>query len=386
MKGAIALSIAACLFLLSGCTSPAAIPAPTSIPSATPLPPILTNTPAPTLTAVPVALPLSAPGPYRVGLRRSVAFKDPSRNGREVTITVWYPADLASGAATSEPVADAGPDLSRAPYPVVLSSTKVGFYFAPHLASYGFVVVGVNGQDSKEHWGQWLTDYPLDIVFALKQLAANPVPGLEGVLDTDHAGAMGYSFDGYTALALSGARVDPESYLARCSGASSMESPPPEWWIGYICDLNGGWDAFVSNAGPRITTSSDGLWQPMTDPRIRAVLPMAPEGAWLFGERGLAAVDRPTLIIAATGDTINLYGLEAAYIFDHLGTPDRAMVSFVGEGHMMIENPERVARMQHFAVAFFGYHLRGQTTYADYLSKEFIAGYPDLAWGKYPAP
>lgn len=55
------------------------------------------------------------------------------------------------------------------------------------------------------------------------------------------------------------------------------------------------WEEFSALAGPDITVSTDGLWQPMTDDRILAVMPMAPEGAWLFGARGLATVDRPTL-------------------------------------------------------------------------------------------
>jgi predicted dienelactone hydrolase len=37
-----------------------------------------------------------------------------------------------------------------------------------------------------------------------------------GMVDAEHAGAIGYSFDGYNALALSGARIDPEHYLAQC--------------------------------------------------------------------------------------------------------------------------------------------------------------------------
>ncbi|MCX6164053.1 MAG: hypothetical protein NTU73_04205, partial [Ignavibacteriae bacterium] len=58
----------------------------------------------------------------------------------------------------------------------------------------------------------------------------------------------------------------------------------------------------------------------------------------MFGERGLAAVDRPTLIIGATLDDINIYDVEAAYVYEHLGTGDKSMISFVGEDHMMISN------------------------------------------------
>ena len=364
MKRTISIGIGVCILLLSACSTPSSSVSPTSIQE-------------------PAILPLSTPGPYHVGILRNITFEDPSRNSRKVTITIWYPAIQPQGSVGGEPIPDANPEPSGKPYPLILSSTKVGFIFAPHLVSYGFVVVGINGQDSKDHWGQWLTDYPLDLVFALNQIAVDPPEGLAGITDTEHAGAMGYSFDGYTSLALSGARVDPEFYLAQCAKVADMNPAPPAWWIDYICNLTGGWDAFVVNAGSTITTSNDGLWKPMTDERIRAVMPMAPEGAWLFGERGLAAVDRPTLIVGAAQDTINYYDLEAAYTFNHIPTSNRVMVSFVDQGHMMVYDPAQVARMAHFAVAFFGYHLHGQADFAKYFSEDFVTQYNDLAWGIY---
>lgn len=108
------------------------------------------------------------------------------------------------------------------------------------------------------------------------------------MIDANKAGAMGFSFDGYNALALSGARVDPAYYSAQCAEAPTMDPAPPEWWIRYICVLADSWDEFAAHAGDAITASDDELWQPMTDERIRAVIPMGPEGAWLFGEQGLA--------------------------------------------------------------------------------------------------
>jgi len=366
--------------LLVAC-GPALTPAPpTAVQTHTPVAPA---TAEPTLTEEPDAFPLSEPGPYPTGIRRMITFEDASRGGREVNLTVWYPALPTEGATSSGPASDAAPDLSGAPYPLILSSSKVGYIFAPHLASYGFVVAGVNGGDSSNRWGAWLIDYPLDILFALDQIATQPLDGLEGVIDANHAGAMGYSFDGYNALAVSGARVDPEFYLGQCANAATMQPAPPAWWIEYICAMAGGWEQFATHAGEALTTSDDRLWQPMTDERIRAVMPMAPEGSWLFGERGLAAADRPTLIIGATADDINIYSLEAAWTFEHLGDPARAMISFVGESHMMVYDTEMVARMGHFAAAFFGFYLQGRDDYAQYFSEDFVAQHDDLAWGVY---
>ncbi|OGN95231.1 MAG: hypothetical protein A2Z71_07825 [Chloroflexi bacterium RBG_13_50_21] len=331
----------------------------------------------------PVILPLSVPGLYDVGFHSDIPFTDSSRSDRKVTITIWYPAIPPQDSTGNDPIKDATPNPVGSPYPVILSSAKVGSFFAPHLASYGFIIIGIQEQDSATNWGPWLVNYPLDLVFALNQVAAYPPEDLTDILDTEHVGAMGYSFDGYTSLALSGARVDPEFYLEQCSQADMLDPAPPEWWIDYICNLTGEWDAFVTNAGSSITTSSDGLWKPMTDERIRAVMPMAPEGAWLFGERGLAAADIPTLIIGATEDQYNYYDLEASYIYQHLGTPDRTLISFIDQDHMMIYDGSQAARMRHFATAFFGYYLQGNHDYLYYFSKDFVIQYHDLAWDVY---
>lgn len=110
---------------------------------------------------------------------------------------------------------------------------------------------------------------------------------------------------------------------------------------------------------------------------------MGPEGSWLFGERGLTAVDRPTMIIAGTADDLNYYDLEAVYIFNHLEADDRYMVSFIDKSHFMVEVPETVRQINHFATVFFDYYLQGREDYAAYFSEEFVAQYEDLAWGVY---
>ena len=118
----------------------------------------------------------------------------------------------------------------------------------------------------------------------------------------------------------------------------------------------------------------------MTDKRIRAVIPMAPEGWWLFGERGLRAEDRPAMMLVGSLD--KLYA-EDALIFDHLGTPDKTMITFVGKDHWTIDDPLIQARMAHFMVAFFGYHLQEREDYSEYFSEAFVAQHSDLAWGVY---
>jgi len=326
--------------------------------------------------------PLSEPGQYvfgtRGGFSQLYVFTDTSRDNREISLMVWYPAKLPENALPSEYNVDAEPDFGGAPYPLILSSAKVASYFGPHLASHGFVVVGVKGIDTFK-WNHNLIDQPLDILFALDQVAAQPLEGLEGMIDAEHAGTMGYSFDGYNSLAMSGARVDPEFYLAQCA-KPQLE----EYWIQFeYCEPAKAWDEFTAQAGDAITMSNDGLWQPMTDERIRAVIPMGPDGAQLFGERGLASVDRPTMIICGTEDNIADYQMEAVYIYEHIGAPDKTLISFIGEDHFMIESDEPILRMKHFITAFFGYHLQSKEEYAYYFSEDFVSKRDGLAWGVY---
>ena len=87
------------------------------------------------------------------------------------------------------------------------------------------------------------------------------------------------------------------------------------------------------------------------------------------------------IIIHGSADDINYYDLEAVYIFDHLGTPDKTLISFVDQGHMIIFNDEQLLKMKHFAAAFFGYHLQGQEKYARYFSEDFVSQKEGLASG-----
>jgi predicted dienelactone hydrolase len=295
-----------------------------------------------------------------------------------VNITVWYPAIKPQGFEGTS-MENAEPDLTGAPYPLILSTTKNAGFFAPHLVTHGFAAVSVNKLDTYKQWDTNMIDQPLDILFALDQVASTLLEGLQGVLDTEHIGAMGYSYDGYNALAMSGARLDPAFFLSQCADPESEEANIFPYSAEVQCVLMDQWEAFAEHAGDMITTSEDGLWQPMTDERIRAVMPLATDGWLLFGEQGLMAVDGPVLMIVGTND--NGTYQEDTLIYENLGTPDRFLISFVGKDHMMIYNPEMVGRMKHFAVAFFSTYLTGRQEYAEYFSEDFIAQYPDLEWG-----
>ena len=187
-------------WLLASCGTPSAVPPtvtpPTAVETSGPLSP----------------LPFSEPGPYHASKVSFVA-EDAARDNRKVTITVWYPAIYADGAADTPfniVFNDLEPDAAGAPYPLIISSTKMARDLAPHLVSHGFAWASVDRIDTYAKMNEQMYSQPLDILFALDQVATQPPAGLEGLIDTDHVGAIGYSFDGYNTLAMSGARVDPE--------------------------------------------------------------------------------------------------------------------------------------------------------------------------------
>jgi predicted dienelactone hydrolase len=357
-----------------------------------PDPPPATTTPAPTETPAPSAAPtpdaaaatpaplfLGSPGRYHVGTR-TIAARDADRDDRPVSITVWYPAVAPEDANPWWPTPEATPDPAGAPYPLLLSSTKMANLLAPYLVSRGFAWASVDGIDTYPWMDEEAFQQPLDILFALDDIAARPPAGLEGLVDTERAGAIGYSFDGFNTLAMSGARIDPAYFQAQCPTPDATTAAVLGGRLSsFTCDLADRWDAFAARMGETITTSAGGLWQPLTNPRIRAVMPLAAEGWWLFGERGLAAVDRPTLMLVGTAD--ELYS-ENVLLFEHLGAPDRTLISFVGQNHMaLVSDRAHVARLAHFAAAFFGHHLQGRDGLAWYYSEAFVDQHEDLAWG-----
>jgi predicted dienelactone hydrolase len=344
-------------------------------------------TTVPTETPEPVVFPLSEPGPFNAG-NRKYTILDESRDGRKIDLLIWYPALMKTDDEGKPIVRDALPDGRNAPYPLIITEEDSGRYiYLSHLASHGFILMVVQSPPSgqTEQLETYLfIDQVRDFLLALDLMSSEPPEELQGLIDFDQVGVTGYSYGGDISLAISGARIDPEFYLSQCEQLASIVPSLLQWvYIKWTCLDAGKWDDFVAYAGAEITTSEDGLWQPITDERIRAVMPMAPNLYWYYGERGLAAVDRPTLLIWGTKDNLSPYQLEAAHTYESLGTPERFLISFIGRTHMMPFMDEAAARIKHFATAFFGYYLQGREDYGEYFSEDFVSRCSDLSWGVY---
>jgi predicted dienelactone hydrolase len=323
-------------------------------------------------------------GPYDVG-KTAMTFVDESRDDRELDIVIWYPALIPDGVeAPDTSLSDAEPDTGGAPYPLIMYSHGYGgnssqltefFNYAGQVTSYGFVLVGLNHRDGARMWPSF-TERPLDILFALEQLAELAEDNLAGIIDTEHTGILGYSLGGYAALTMAGARVDPMYLSDWCEDQQerSIRYDP--------CQVASDWDAFTESIA-KVNLVTDTLWPSLSDQRIRAIEAWVPWGGPLFGEEGLAAATVPTLIMGATRDRIAPYERDAAFMYTHLGAQERFLLTFVGDDHLFIGSPKNMQPAFHFSMAFFGYYLQEHEDYAEYLTEDFVEQFEYLAWGSY---
>jgi predicted dienelactone hydrolase len=310
----------------------------------------------------PDAPPYAVRGPHWVGTRQFVIDPD---SERPIPLFVWYPALNADSADDSytysidvkwEPapeldtvvyghaLLDAAPDLSGAPYPVVVLSPGFGTnvdqytYLIEHLASYGFVVLGVEHLE-----GVYLMDEdtfrdappsyalrPSDVRRALdyaEGLTASE-GALEGLLDLEKVAVAGHSSGGYTALAAAGARVDTEAMHQRCEAGQADGDPNA-----VMCDDFVPHEAEIA-ALAGFDPMPEGLWPSMGDSRVDAIIPMAGE-SYMYDQAGLAQITVPVLAMQGTLDYLE-WG--AGPTFEYAASAQKALVAFEGAEHGIFGN------------------------------------------------
>ena len=333
-------------------------------------------------------MPLAEHGPYAAGIR-TLEFMDDARDERPVIVSLWYPGilppdrvgDLDKLQSANRAVDDIPFDVSGAPYPIVLYSHGYGGdrdqlrFVVELLVSHGFVVATVAHED--DTIARTLIDRPLDIRFVIDQLEALNTGGdLGGLMDLDRAGLFGLSDGGYTALTMTGARIDEAFMTQWGTGERDTSDPtdPRNWYPDWE------WNALKAYYDQFMPPAEDGFLQPLTDQRLDAIVSYLPCYAYIFGEEGLAAATVPTLFIGATNDTECPYEMDAVPAYAGLGSSDRFMLSLVGGNHGLPIGIHEEA-VVHFITAFFAYYLQGDEEAGQYLNEEYVNQFDRLAWG-----
>ena len=284
----------------------------------------------------------AAPGPHAVGVRR---FEE-----APATTTAWYPAvhnaeegapttysyglTVASG-GTSTAVASyegvgrptAAPAVARGPFPLVVLSSGFAItpgsyaWLAEHLASHGFVVVVAPEHeetlDPRNLWRSTI-DRPALVAQtrAWVEAAAGPGGELAGLVDPDTVAVLGHSYGGYTALAAGGARIDANAFAEGCDAADADDP------IGFLCD------ALL----PHLDQIEGGEAKP-PEP-VDAVVSLAGDAA-MFGERGLAHITAPTMVIGGTADDDSPYEWTTSMAYDHVSSERKVEVALEGAEHFV---------------------------------------------------
>jgi predicted dienelactone hydrolase len=302
----------------------------------------------------PDAPPYAVHGPYWVGTREFVVEPD---SDRPLPLTAWYPALNPEGVAEeieyhdvpgdTSPILghallNAPADPSGGPYPLVIYShgswdNRFGSdYYTEHLASYGFVVLApdhtgnttVNaGQSQHRHNIYRPQDVIRVIDFAVTLTSSGEA--LDGMIDTDTVAVTGWSFGAWTSLAAAGAQMNLKAYETWC--AENPQSDP--FQMGVCTSYTDHEEELAALAG--LDAVPEGLWPPIADARVKAVIPLAPGGTAAFGADGLAPVKIPVMIMVGAGDQLVPPEYHAYLGYNWLQTDEKALVAFAGANHLL---------------------------------------------------
>ena len=255
---------------------------------------------------------------------------------RPLTVEVWYPAaDGATGdtafqaylrdgttevTLNGQAMRDADP-VAGAAYPLVIVSHGypgnrfLMSHLAENIASKGYVVAAIDHTDStyrtKAAFGSTLVNRSLDQLFVLDEMArlsADEGSFLNGLVNADTAGIVGYSMGGYGAVITAGGGVTEASVAYGWGGPH-----------GTLAIHQAGSD--THNALP--------------DPRIKTAVAIGPWGmnTGFWDAEGLSGIKIPMLFMAGSQDMTSLYEKGVRAIWENASGTNRSLLTFENAGH-----------------------------------------------------
>lgn len=241
-----------------------------------------------------------------------------------IVVALYYPTEAAERSIAMGPFS-AHVAMGGAPAPqvkglILLSHGNAGSELAhgslaEALARDGYLVAalrhpGDNWQDSSllsKGAARYFADRPRQASRVIDALLSDP--GWKDRIASDakgpRIGAVGHSAGGYTVLALAGAQPELPRVRAHCS-QEGAEDP-------IFCGM--------ASRSP----VADSALPPLVDPRVRAVVAMAPVGV-VFAASSLAAMKLPTRVYAGEQDTFLVPRFHARWIAKNAPGVDLRMV------------------------------------------------------------
>ena len=308
---------------------------------------------------------------------RQIRIAGPGPEVQATTVALYYPTQTPARAIAMGPftvtVAPEAPPVAKFKGLIVLSHGTGGSELghsrlAESLARAGYLVAalrhpGDNWQDrsllsvSAEHY---FRERPRQVSRVIDALLSDPE--WKDRIGRDArgpwVGAVGHSAGGYTVLALAGGQPDVSRLAAHCAAARTDDP--------IFCRTGGTSEpSAAASATPRASA-------PLTDPRVRAVVALAPVGV-VFTAQSLAGIRMPVAVYEAEQDrwlvprfhtgwiVSNLPGAQLhrvpnAWHFAFMDTPSMSIPSEDGDIRADPPGFDRSAFLQRLAVdvpAFF---------------------------------
>jgi len=290
---------------------------------------------APLLAAFVALLAWTAPASAQyAGLRTLVV-----PGAEPVTVALYYPTPAVARTQPMgpwRPMVTPGAPVAATPLKglVLLSHGTGGHELGHHnlatrLAADGYLVAaprhpGDNWEDrSMITSGRYFSERPRQVSRVLDALLAHPEWGPR--IPAGRIGAVGHSAGGYTVLALAGAQAEPARAVQHCRGVSD---DPGFCSLGKLTPAQGASRPVAPAAsadGPQ-----DGPLVSVADPRIRAVVALAPM-AVVLTPQSLAAITVPVKVVMAERDVVLQGQYHGQHVAAHVPGVDASTVP--GAGH-----------------------------------------------------
>lgn len=262
-----------------------------------------------------------------------------------VTVALYYPTPAVARTLPMgpwRPVVTPGAPVTAAPLKgLILISHGTGGHelghhnLATRLAADGYLVAaprhpGDNWEDrSMITSGRYFSERPRQVSRVLDALLAHPEWGPR--IPAGRIGAVGHSAGGYTVLALAGAQAEPARAVQHCRGVSD---DPGFCSLGKLTPAPGASRPVAPAAAP--AGAQDGSLVSVADPRIRAVVALAPM-AVVLTPQSLAAIAVPVKVVMAERDVVLQGQYHGQHVAAHVPGVDASTVPSAGHFAFMAQ-------------------------------------------------